>query len=44
MDERELTDAEWDEEIKEAIVEFRRALWTEKRRDRTARGANPWVL
>jgi hypothetical protein len=44
MNDRELTDAEWDQEIRQAVVEFRRALWLERTRDRAERETNPWLL
>lgn len=44
MDERELTDVEWEQEIKTAVVEFRRALWAERKKDRAEREQNPWLL
>lgn len=44
MDDRELSDAEWEQEIRTAVVEFRRALWQERRKDRVERGKNPWLL
>lgn len=44
MDEREMTDAEWEQEIKSAVVEFRRALWLERKKERAERERNPWLL
>lgn len=39
-----MSDAEWDQEIKQAIVEFRRSLWLERKREREERETNPWLL
>lgn len=44
MNEPELTDAEWEREIRQAVVEFRRAIWQEKKRDRAERETNPWLV
>lgn len=44
MEDRELSDTEWAQEIRQAVVEFRRALWTERKRDRAERETNPWLL
>jgi hypothetical protein len=38
---RELSDAEWDDEIRTALVAFRRARWEEKK---ARRNVDPWVL
>lgn len=40
---RELSDSEWDREIRVALVAFRRARWQD-RQAREARGFDPWVL
>lgn len=41
---RELSDAEWDDEIRTALVAFRRARWEERRGKTQQRHVDPWVL
>lgn len=47
MNDRELTDEEWSNEIKEALVAFRKARWQERRtRERRDGGPrlDPWTV
>jgi hypothetical protein len=41
--EPELSDVEWEREIRLAVAEFRKAIWQEKKRDRAERESNPWM-
>lgn len=46
MDDRELTDAEWQRELREALIGFRKSGWTDRaqRARKDERRTDPWML